>query len=109
MKQAFRFLSLALVLVFAWYSIPVSLVHELYAHDDTDHQHCNRLPSDVSLESQHTHCDILNLPAIPLGHCSPLGIPPAPESDLILQNHSAGQTMEGTIIFTKQRGPPLYC
>jgi hypothetical protein len=54
-----RLISFLLLVVFGLILIPFSLLHELYGHEDT---HCTPGES-TSIETQHTHCKILQIEA----------------------------------------------
>ena len=57
MRQAGKYLSIAMLLVLSLYLSPRYYIHELYGHEDT---HCHP-GSLAAVEPIHHHCEILQL------------------------------------------------
>lgn len=63
-KKLKVYISYFLLLVFAWVITPTHTIHNLFAdHEDTADNYClvNHAHLGTHVETQHTHCDILDI------------------------------------------------
>jgi hypothetical protein len=54
-----RFISLLIVAVFTFYTVPHEAVHLFYDHEDTEHHDCEN-GTGLSISEKHIHCDFLS-------------------------------------------------
>jgi hypothetical protein len=58
-KSITRFLSVVILAVFVFYTIPHEAVHIFYDHEDTHHEPCSA-SADLTFSEKHVHCDFLS-------------------------------------------------
>lgn len=64
MKKVKSYLSIVLLVVFAWVILPTQTIHDLFAdHIDTEDNYCQKYHSHLGthIEETHIHCEILKL------------------------------------------------
>lgn len=62
MRKLPKYISLFLLAVISFFIVPKEAFHELYGHEDTEHEthrHCASA-SGINIEEEHQHCEILN-------------------------------------------------
>jgi len=64
LNKFFKYLNVVLILVFVWVTVPVSIMHDVFAnHEDTDQTECLLYHKHLGthIEKRHNHCGLFNI------------------------------------------------